>query len=422
MNAATRRAARQPTLHDENRVQHTRVTRSKLASTEIATTTTLPSKVGNNKATANAAAPNRKRAALGDVTNAHKKTASALGDITNAVVKNNTEKVTVAGTKRPLSRKPSVVTKESVTESKPLASKQTSANANVHNTTNAVIPKKRPSENAAPRRTLTQSISTTNLLQKTNPRPALRRRAEEAPEPEAPRKKQKVEQQQDWEDLDAADVNDPLMVSEYVVEIFDYMKELEIKALPNPTYMSKQLALEWRMRGILVDWLIEVHAKFRLLPETLFLCVNIIDRFLSLRQIGVEKLQLVGVTALLVASKYEEIMSPAIEAFIYVADGGYTDDEVRKAERYLLNVIGFDLSYPNPMNFLRRISKADDYDIHTRTIAKYLIEISLVDDRFLKYPPSITAAAAMYLSRKMLDRGPWVHFLILTIVNGRTQT
>ena len=185
--------------------------------------------------------------------------------------------------------------------------------------------------------------------------------------------------------------------------------------MPNPSYMKSQVNLEWRMRGILVDWLIEVHAKFRLLPETLFLCVNLVDRFLSARPIKMEKLQLVGVTALLVASKYEEVMAPAIDAFIYVADGGYTEEEILKAERYLLHIVGFDLSYPNPMNFLRRISKADDYDIYTRTIAKYLIEISLVDDRFLKYTPSILAAAGMYLARHMMDRGPWVTTLITII-------
>lgn len=178
--------------------------------------------------------------------------------------------------------------------------------------------------------------------------------------------------------------------------------------MPNPGYMKTQVHLEWRMRGILVDWLIEVHAKFRLLPETLFLCVNLVDRFLSSRTIGMETLQLVGVTALLVASKYEEVMAPSLENFIYVADGGYTEQEILRAERYLLRIVNFDLSYPNPMNFLRRISKADDYDIHSRTIAKYFIEISLVDDRFLKYAPSIVAAAAMYLSRRMMDRGPWV--------------
>jgi G2/mitotic-specific cyclin 2 len=178
--------------------------------------------------------------------------------------------------------------------------------------------------------------------------------------------------------------------------------------------MKNQIHLEWRMRGILVDWLIEVHARFRLLPETLFLCVNLVDRFLSSRPIGVDKLQLVGITALLVASKYEEVMAPTIENFRYVADGGYTEEEILKAERYLLHIVDFDLSYPNPINFLRRISKADDYDIHSRTIAKYLIEISIVDDRFLKHPPSIVAAAAIYLSRLMMGRGPWVNHLNLS--------
>ena len=179
--------------------------------------------------------------------------------------------------------------------------------------------------------------------------------------------------------------------------------------------MKTQVNLEWRMRGILVDWLIEVHARFRLLPETLFLCVNIIDRFLSLRPISIDKLQLVGITALLVASKYEEVVVPTLENFLYVADGGYTEPDILKAERYLLNIIGFDLSYPNPINFLRRISKADDYDVHSRTIAKYLIEISIVDDRFLKYTPSIIAAAGMYLSRRMMDRGPWVSVLLVLV-------
>ena len=180
--------------------------------------------------------------------------------------------------------------------------------------------------------------------------------------------------------------------------------------MPNPEYMKHQVDLQWRMRGILVDWLIEVHVKFRLLPETLFLAVNLVDRFLSARTVSVEKLQLIGITALLIASKYEEVMAPSIEAFIYISDGGYTEDEILKAERYLLKVIDFDLSYPNPMNFLRRISKADDYNINTRTIAKYLIEISLVDDRFLRYVPSLVAAAGMFLSRQMMERGSWVDF------------
>lgn len=162
------------------------------------------------------------------------------------------------------------------------------------------------------------------------------------------------------------------------------------------------------MRGILVDWLVEVHCKFRLMPETLFLAVNIIDRFLSLRVVSLVKLQLVGITAMFIAAKYEEVMAPSIHNFIYMADGGYTDEEILKAERYILQVLEFRLSYPNPLNFLRRNSKADTYDIQARTVAKYLMEIPLVDHRFLACPPSHIAAAALYLARQMLNRGVWV--------------
>lgn len=220
------------------------------------------------------------------------------------------------------------------------------------------------------------------------------------------------------EDLDREDLDDPLMVAEYVVEIFDYLKKLEVSTKPNADYMEHQEDLEWKMRGILVDWLIEVHTRFHLLPETLFLAVNIIDRFLSTKVVQLDRLQLVGVTAMFIASKYEEVLSPHVANFRHVADDGFTESEILSAERYVLTALDYDLSYPNPMNFLRRISKADNYDIQTRTLGKYLMEISLLDHRFMHYLPSHVAAASMFLARKILERGEWVsiqHFLgILT--------
>jgi hypothetical protein len=208
-------------------------------------------------------------------------------------------------------------------------------------------------------------------------------------------------------DLDKEDIDDPLMVSEYVVEIFEYLKELEIATMANPDYMDSQTELEWKMRGILVDWLLEVHTRFRLLPETLFLAVNIIDRFLSAKIVQLDRLQLVGVTAMFIASKYEEVLSPHVQNFRHVADDGFTEEEILSAERFVLTALNYDLSYPNPMNFLRRISKADNYDIQTRTLGKYLLEIGCLDHRFLVYPPSQIAAASMYLARLVLERGPW---------------
>ena len=209
-------------------------------------------------------------------------------------------------------------------------------------------------------------------------------------------------------DLDAEDLDDPSMCAEYVREIFEYYKTLELNTMPNPEYMDHQDDLEWKMRGILVDWLIEVHTRFRLLPETLFLAVNIVDRFLSQKVVPLDKLQLVGITAMFIASKYEEVLSPHVGNFVHVADDGFTIEEVLSAERYTLSTLKYDLSYPNPMNFLRRISKADQYDIQTRTLGKYLMEISLVDHRFLEFRQSHIAAASMYLARMILERGPWV--------------
>lgn len=210
------------------------------------------------------------------------------------------------------------------------------------------------------------------------------------------------------QDLDAEDYNDPLMVAEYVSEIFDYLKVLEESTMPNPDYMDHQENLEWQLRGVLIDWLIEVHTRFHLLPETIFLAVNIIDRFLSARVVELEKLQLVGITAMFIASKYEEVISPHVVNFRHVADDGFSEEEILKAERFVLAALNYDLSYPNPMNFLRRISKADSYDIQTRTLGKYLLEISLLDHRFMGYHPSHIAAAAMYLARLILERGEWV--------------
>ena len=212
-------------------------------------------------------------------------------------------------------------------------------------------------------------------------------------------------------DLDREDIEDPLMVAEYVVEIFDYLRDIEESTMASPDYMEHQDNLEWEQRGILVDWLIEVHTRFHLLPETLFLAVNIIDRFLSTKVVRLEKLQLVGATAMFIASKYEEVLSPHVQNFRHVSDDGFTEAEILSAERYILAALNYNLSYPNPMNFLRRISKADNYDIQSRTLAKYFLEIGLVDHRFIEYAPSHIAAASMYLARLILDRGDWVSTL-----------
>ena len=175
--------------------------------------------------------------------------------------------------------------------------------------------------------------------------------------------------------------------------------------------MESQKDLAWKMRGILTDWLIQVHMRFRLLPETLFLATNIIDRFLSTRVVSLAKLQLVGITCMFVAAKVEEIVAPSAANFLYCADASYTEVEILQAERYILKTLEWNMSYPNPIHFLRRVSKADEYNVQVRTIAKYLMEIECVEWRLIAAPPSLLAAASIWLARLMLGREDWVRFL-----------
>ncbi|KAI0205397.1 cyclin-like protein [Astrocystis sublimbata] len=218
--------------------------------------------------------------------------------------------------------------------------------------------------------------------------------------------KQIVESRRTAEEIqeDAWDVS---MVAEYGDEIFAYMKQQELNLLPNPHYMDNQGEIQWSMRSVLMDWVVQVHTRFGLLPETLFLTVNFIDRFLSNKIVSLGKLQLVGATAIFIAAKYEEINCPSVQEIVYMVDSGYTTEEILKAERFMLSMLDFELGWPGPMSFLRRISKADDYDLETRTLAKYFLEVVIMDERFVASPPSYIAAGAHCLSRLMLAKGEW---------------
>ncbi|KZT61668.1 hypothetical protein CALCODRAFT_427451, partial [Calocera cornea HHB12733] len=217
---------------------------------------------------------------------------------------------------------------------------------------------------------------------------------------------------QDWEDLDEQDSGDPMMVSEYADEIFEYMRRAELTNMPNPNYMDTQKELTWKFRDVLVDWLVQVHGSFRMLPETLFLCINIVDRFLSVRVVSLVKFQLVGVSALYLAAKYEEMHYPTVSDLVKCCDAGYDDRSILQAEAYILKSINFDLSYPGPMSFLRRVSKADDYDINSRTLAKYFVEMASLDWNLIAVTPSLASAASIWLARRILRRGHWTPTLV----------
>lgn len=198
-------------------------------------------------------------------------------------------------------------------------------------------------------------------------------------------------------DIDAGDAKNPLTAAQFVKYLYAHYKRIEHKSQVNPDYMSRQNDINDKMRSILVDWLVDVHLKFKLAPETLFLTVNIIDRFLEVKQVSRKHLQLVGVTAMLIASKYEEIWAPEVRDFVYISDRAYNRDQILNMEKIMLNALRFNLSLPTQYHFLHRFIKAADiaHDKMAVNYATYLVELTLPEYSCLHFPPSLVAAAAV---------------------------
>jgi len=214
-------------------------------------------------------------------------------------------------------------------------------------------------------------------------------------------------------DCDLEDVDDPQCVAEYVNDIFAYFRSNEQQHLPSPRYMQNQNDINEKMRAILIDWLVEVHLKFKLVPETLYLTVNLIDRFLEKKIVARNRLQLVGVTCMLIASKYEEIYAPEVRDFVYITDKAYTRDEILNMEILILNTLKFHITVPSTLRFLTRYCKISRLDERHTMLAQYLVELSLPDYKMVRYAPSHLAAAALYLSNKIMKKSPaWPNMLV----------
>ncbi|PPR01955.1 hypothetical protein CVT24_011104 [Panaeolus cyanescens] len=212
-----------------------------------------------------------------------------------------------------------------------------------------------------------------------------------------------------WNDLELEESGDLTMVTEYSSEIIEYLKNAEKEMMPDPAYIDQQGELTWDSRAVLMNQITQLHHKVHGIPETIFLCVNIIDRYLT-RRAGVweSRLSLLALTAYVIAAKYEQGYAPPLTVLsTLVPDGSVCPKKLFIAEVALLESLDWNISAPEPLTWLRRGSKADDYDIHSRTVAKYLMEVALVDHRMLQFTPSLVAAAAMWLGRLKMGRMNW---------------
>jgi len=176
--------------------------------------------------------------------------------------------------------------------------------------------------------------------------------------------------------------------------------DLEEGSAPQHGYMERQVDINSRMRSILVDWLIEVHHKFKLESSTLWLCINILDRYLELESVARADLQLVGVTALLIACKFEEIYPPEVRECIYITDYAYTHAQVLEMETLILTKLKFNICVPTGFHFLTRFLEGAAASERTRCLAQYYAERNMQEYDVLRFKPHVYAAASVYLALK----------------------
>uniref|UniRef100_A0A3P9A7W1 Cyclin-like domain-containing protein n=1 Tax=Esox lucius TaxID=8010 RepID=A0A3P9A7W1_ESOLU len=166
------------------------------------------------------------------------------------------------------------------------------------------------------------------------------------------------------------------------------------------------------IRSALVDRLVQIQMLFRLHQETLYMTVSIIDRFHQVLPNTTEAtIRLIGVTTMLIASKYEEICPPVVEDFAHSTNFTYSCSKIRSMERTILKALNYEMGRPPPVHFPRRAAKIALVSVQSSLaqldpfghgLAMYLQELTLLDYDSVHYPPSLTAAAAVSLSWRIL--------------------
>ena len=191
---------------------------------------------------------------------------------------------------------------------------------------------------------------------------------------------------------------------EYIDDILDNLlkeeKESEMKI--DNSYFNLQTDINSKMRAILIDWLIDVHLKFNFTQETLYITINIIDTYLSLKKIERCNFQLLGVTALFIACKQNEILFRKLKDYVYITDNAYTEDDIKNMENKVLKTLNFNILFPSSLSFYEILcNKLDLYKDKKKFIfGEFLMESFYLDENCLKYSGSTIACAVGYIVMK----------------------
>lgn len=184
-----------------------------------------------------------------------------------------------------------------------------------------------------------------------------------------------------------------------------------------------QREIQWYMRPYLIDFLVEAHAAFALLPETLFLTVNLLDRYCSRRVVYKQHYQLVGCAALLIAAKYGDKKDrvPQIHELNNMCCGLYDAGMFAQMEMHVLNTLEWTIGHPT-VDFFSQLIIAEEQDkLEVEHMASYICEIALYHRDFVSTKPSVMARASLTLARAILGEseateGEWDHVENLTLL------
>lgn len=156
------------------------------------------------------------------------------------------------------------------------------------------------------------------------------------------------------------------------------------------------------MRGVLLNWLVDVHMKYKLQPETLFLTVQILDKYLSMSPTSRGHLQLAGITALWIASKYSETYQvPKINNLVFICDSTYSKEEILNMEMRMIEVTEFNLLVQTEIDYFHLLHRISQFAEKDYFLCRYILEICLFDMHFRKFHPKLLALSAAYLVRKL---------------------
>lgn len=200
--------------------------------------------------------------------------------------------------------------------------------------------------------------------------------------------------------------NQPNFVLEYSNDIFRFLKHFQYLNEPklSENLLKNQNNISKSKRALLINNLIYIHEKFELIDETLYLTVNLIDRYLSDSNIKIKndiEFLLLGITCLFIAGKYEEVEPPEITDYIYITKHIFSKEQIISMEYKILSSFNFNIIHISPLIFLDRLTFVSEMKNNQMIfLSKYILELSLFDPIFYKYNSLIKACSAVYLTRK----------------------